>query len=161
MARPIPFEVPRRDPRQELQSRVEAAPAEHAEAVLAAYEILQGLHDRGVLDLMRGALGASDHILQTLIEQANTPETIRALRNLLFWRHILGSIEPEWFQSIFKAIPEGLAKANEQKDKPVSLFSLIRRLLSRDTLRGLSAAVEIVQTFGRHLSTEPGQRPVR
>lgn len=154
MARPIVFEVPRRDPREELQARLEQAPAEHAEAVLAAYEVLQGLYDRGVLDLMRGALGASDHILQTVTEKASTPEAIHAVRNLLFWRRILGSIEPEWFQSIFKAIPEGLAKATEQKAKPVGLFSLLRRILSKDTLRGLTAAVEILQTFGRHLSSE-------
>jgi hypothetical protein len=30
--------------------------------VLAAYEVLQGLHDRGVLELMRGTLGGSEKI---------------------------------------------------------------------------------------------------
>ena len=54
MARPIPLELPKRDPREELHSRLEKAPAEHAEAILAGFEVLQGLHDRGVLELLRG-----------------------------------------------------------------------------------------------------------
>ena len=48
MAQPIPLEIPPRNPRAELRSRLEQAPEEHAEAVLAAYEVLQQLHERGV-----------------------------------------------------------------------------------------------------------------
>jgi hypothetical protein len=46
MAQPIPLEIPPRNPRAELLSRVELAPEEHAEAILAAYEVLQQLHER-------------------------------------------------------------------------------------------------------------------
>jgi hypothetical protein len=42
MARPIPLELPERDPREELLSRLEKAPAEHAAAILAGFEVLQG-----------------------------------------------------------------------------------------------------------------------
>ena len=48
-----------RDPREKLYSRLEAAPAEHIQALLAVYDILQGLHDR-VLDALRGVLIAGD-----------------------------------------------------------------------------------------------------
>ena len=40
-------------------------------------------------------LAASDEILETVVDDVKTPEAIRAIRNLLFWRQILGSIEPE------------------------------------------------------------------
>ncbi len=109
MAQPIPLEIPPSNPRAELQSRLEHAPEEHAEAVLAAYEVLQQLHDRGVLELARGVLAAGDDILEKVVDQARTPEAIRSIRNLIFWQHVLRSIEPESFQGIFKAIPEGLA----------------------------------------------------
>ena len=151
MAQPIPLEIPPRNPRAELQSRLEHAPEEHAEAVLAAYEVLQALHDRGVLEVMRGALAASDDILQKVVDQARTPEAIRAIRNLLFWQHVLGSIEPEWFKGIFQAIPEGIAQATAERDQPVNFFGLLRRLTSKDSLRGLAAAVDFLQAFGRNL----------
>jgi uncharacterized protein YjgD (DUF1641 family) len=151
MAQPIPLEIPPRNPRAELQFRLEHAPEEHAEAVLAAYEVLQELHDRGVLEIMRGALAASDEILETVVDDARTPEAIRAIRNLLFWRQILGSIEPEWFKGIFQAIPEGIAQATAERDRPVSFFGLLRRLINKDSLRALAAAMDFLQAFGRHL----------
>jgi uncharacterized protein YjgD (DUF1641 family) len=151
MAQPIPLEIPLRNPRAELHSRLENAPDEHAEAVLAGYEVLQQLHERGVLEIMRGALAASDEILEKVVDNARTPEAIRAIRNLLFWRRILGSIEPEWFKGIFQAIPEGIAQATAEPDQPVSLFGLLRRSISKDSLRGLAAAIDFLQAFGRHL----------
>jgi uncharacterized protein YjgD (DUF1641 family) len=156
LAKPIALEVPPRNPRAELQFRLEHAPEEHAEAILAAYQVLQELYDRGALEVLRGALAASDELLEKLVDNARTPEAIRAIRNLLFWRHILGSIEPEWFKGIFQAIPEGLAQATAERDEPVRLWSLFRRLLSKDSLRGLAAAIDFLQSFGRHLHSLEG-----
>jgi uncharacterized protein YjgD (DUF1641 family) len=154
MAQPIPLEIPPRNPRADLQSRLEKAPEEHAEAVLAAYEVLQELHNHGVLEIMRGALAASDELLETVVDNVRTPHALRAIRNLLFWRRILGSIEPEWFQGLFQAIPEGIAQATTERDQPVGLFGLLRRAISKDSLRGLAAAVDFLQAFGRHLESD-------
>jgi len=159
MAQPILLEIPPRNPRAELRSRLEQAPEQHAEAVLAAYEVLQELHDRGVLEIMRGALAASDELLEKVVDRAKTPEALRGIRNLLFWRRILGSIEPEWFKGIFQAIPEGLAQATAEREQPVSFFGLLRRLTSKDSLRALAAAIDFLQAFGRHLQSSEGRTP--
>jgi len=159
MAQPIPLQVSPRNPREELRARLERAPEEHAEAVLAAYELLQEMHDQGVLEIARGVLSARDEILGTLAANASTPEATRAIRNLLFWRRILGSIEPEWFRGIFQAIPEGLALATKEREKPVSLLGLLRRLTNKDSLRALAAAVDFLQSFGRHLLTAENPLP--
>ena len=161
MAQPIPLEVPSRNPRAELRSRLEQAPEQHAEAVLAAYEVLQELHDRGVLDIMRSALAARDELLEKVVDGAKTPEAIRAIRNLLFWRQVLGSIEPDWFKGLFQAIPEGIAQATAERDQPVSVFGVLRRLTSKDSLRGLAAAIDFLQAFGRHLHSleSPSPKP--
>src|SRR5437868_12777067 len=62
MAQPIPLELPARDPRAELQARLQNAPLDHAQALMAAYEVLQGLHDRGVFEMLRGALGSTNNV---------------------------------------------------------------------------------------------------
>ena len=160
MAQPIPLQIPPRNPREKLQSRLEHAPEDHAEAMLAAYEVLQQLHDRGVLELARGMLAAGDDILEKVVDQVRTPEAVRAIRNLIFWQHILGSIEPDWFKGIFKAIPEGLAKATAEPDKPIGLFGLMRRLMTKDGLRGLAAATDFLQAFGRHLQSDENPLPL-
>lgn len=159
MAQPIPLEIPPRNPRAELRFRLEQAPEQHAEAVLAAYEVLQELHDRGVLEIMRGALAASDEILEKVVDNAKTPQALRGIRNLLYWRRILGSIEPEWFKGIFQAVPEGIAQATAERERPVSFFGLLRRLGNKDTLRGLAAAIDFLDAFGRHLQSSESQTP--
>jgi uncharacterized protein YjgD (DUF1641 family) len=151
MAQPIPFETPLYDPRATLRARLERAPEQHAEAVLAAYDILGLLHERGVLDIVRSGLAASDELLDMAVGAASTPETGRAIRNLLFWQGVLGRIEPAWFQGIFQAIPDGLAVVTARRDEPVGLWRLLRRAISRDSLRGLTAGIDFIESFGRHL----------
>jgi uncharacterized protein YjgD (DUF1641 family) len=151
MAQPVPFHPAPRKPHEVLRARLERAPEEHAEAVLAAYDVLQELHDRGVLDIVRSGLAASDELLEKVTDSVNTPGSIRALRNLLFWQGILGRIEPKWFQGIFQAIPDGLATATAERNEPVGLWRVMRRALSKDSLRGLTAAVDFLESFGRHL----------
>src|SRR5689334_3838964 len=108
MARPIPLTVPARDPRAELIERLESAPAEHAEAILAAYEVLQGLHDRGALEFMRGALGSSDKVVEIAVNAANSPQSIRSMRNLILLAQLLGEIDPQQLASLTRAVPAAL-----------------------------------------------------
>jgi uncharacterized protein YjgD (DUF1641 family) len=151
MAKPIPFQVPPFDSRSALRAKVEQAPNTHAEAILAAYDLLQALYDRGVLDTAASALKATDTMLATIVDDANTPEAIRALRNLVFWQKTLGSIEPKWFKGLFQAVPEALATASAERDQPIRLWRLLRRAMSRDSLRGLAAGIDFIESFGRHL----------
>ena len=151
MAQPIRFTAPSIDTRAVLRAKVERAPDAHAEAILAAYDLLQALHDRGILDTATSALRASDELLEKVVDNANTPEAIRALRNLVFWQKILGRIEPQWFKGLFQAIPDGLAAATAERHEPVRLWKLLRRAMTKDSLRGLAAGIDFLESFGRHL----------
>jgi len=161
MASPLEFHPSPNNPMDMLRTRLDSAPQEHAEAILAAYDILQLLHDRGVLEVIRGALAAGDDLLDTVVNAINTPEAVRALRNLMFWRSVLGQIEPLWFQGIFEAIPEGLSTATAQRDDPITLWRILRRGVTKDSLRGLTAAVDFLESFGRHLNSLEHSVPLR
>jgi uncharacterized protein YjgD (DUF1641 family) len=108
MARPIPLELPPRDPREELRKRLDQAPLEHAEALLASYELLGKLHEHGVLELLRGALGASDKLIETAVDAAKSDDAIRAIRNAIILGKILGAINPDVLQSVAVAVGETL-----------------------------------------------------
>ena len=69
----------------------------------------------------------------------------------MFWQGVLGRIEPKWFKGLTEAVPEGLEKATAERDRPVRLWTLLRRALSKDSLRGLAAGVDFLESFGRHL----------
>src|SRR5580692_9902293 len=104
MARPIPLELPPRDPREELRKRLDKAPIEHAEALLDSYELLGQLHEHGVFELLRGALGASDKLVETAVDAAKSDESVRAIRNAIILGKILGSINPEVLEGVAVAV---------------------------------------------------------
>jgi uncharacterized protein YjgD (DUF1641 family) len=151
MAQPIRLEFPLRDARAELQTRLQNAPLQHAEALLSGYDLLQRLHDRGVLDLLRGGLGSSDKVLTILVDAAKTPEAINATRNLLILSKIVFTLEPELLENIAQAVPNSLAVAKQQK--PLTLWQLFKKMCSQDTRRALSAMLGVLESFGKSLGS--------
>ena len=151
MSQAIRLEFPPRDARTELQIRLQDAPLQHAEALLSGYDLLQRLHDRGVLDLLRGGLGSSDKVLSIVVDAAKTPEAINATRNLLILSKAMFTLEPELLENIADAVPNGLAQAKQKK--PLSLWQLFRKMCSQDTRRALSAMLGVVESFGKSLGS--------
>src|SRR5437867_2469087 len=151
MSQPIRLEFPPRDARAELQTRLQNAPLQHAEALLSGYDLLQRLHDRGVLDLLRGGLGSSDKVRSIVVDAAKTPEAINATRNFLILSKVAFTLEPELLENIAKAVPNSLAQARGQK--PPSLWQVFKKMCSQDTRRALSALLGLLESFGRSLGS--------
>ena len=157
MAQPIPLHLAPRDPQRELNVRLQQAPSEHAEAILAAYEVLQGLHDKGVLELMRGTLGGGEKILEQVVAVASGPEAIRASRNLLLFVRALGEIEPALLSNLTRAVPKALVQANAEEMRPPGLAKLISTFWNKDFRRGLAAFNDLLVMFGKNLSAKNTQ----
>src|SRR3954452_3605932 len=94
MAQPISRRPPIADPKVELLARLQDAPAEHDAALLSAYEVLQGLHDEGVFELLRGALGSRDQLVEIAVEAGGASGPIRGVRNLMLLLNLVGEIDP-------------------------------------------------------------------
>jgi uncharacterized protein YjgD (DUF1641 family) len=155
MARPIPLELPKRHPQEELRSRLEKAPHEHAEALLAGFEVLQALHDQGVLEILRGVLGGGNKILEIVVDASKTPEAIRGIRNLVIITKILGSLDPELLKKLAEAVPDvlvGTAKA--QETEPPGFWEVFRILRSKKLRRGLVVVNNLLEALGRNFSTQ-------
>src|SRR3954454_20834298 len=93
MAQPIPFHVSQKPPAN--LDHLGKAPAEHADALIASYELLQLLHDKGVLSLLRGLVGAGDEIAGIITKSIDSPNAIRAFRNFLLLTKFFSGINPE------------------------------------------------------------------
>jgi uncharacterized protein YjgD (DUF1641 family) len=158
MAAPIKFAPSRPDARQELLHRLEQAPGEHAAALLSIYELLQGLHDRGVLDALNGALSSSNFLLDTMVETANTPENIRAIRNLLVLSQILGKLEPDVLGHLIGVLPEALEQISQSNSKAPSLLSLLQKFNSQDSRRGMAFAAGLLESLGKRLGEKRAER---
>jgi len=154
MAQPIPLDLSPRDPRAELQARLQNAPVEHAEALLSAYEVLQALHDRGLLEMARGALGSSDKMLTSFVELANTPESLRGIRNLIILAKTLGTIEPELVEGFARSLPEALARTRASDADPPGFWEILKQFRSRNFRRGLVLVNSMLEAFGKNLSSD-------
>jgi hypothetical protein len=152
MAQPLPFRPPARDPRAELEARLASAPETHAEAMLAAYEVLQGLHDRGVFEVLRGLLGSGDKVLDVAVSAANGPGSIGAVRNLVLLANLLAEIDPAVLGCFTRAVPEALRRAINQPEPP-GLWALVRDFLwNQDFRHGLAAVNVLLEGVGRGIS---------
>ena len=119
----------------------------HEAAILSALELLQLLEDRGVLNLLRGMVGAGDQLVDTFTAAVNTPESVRAIRNFILLTKFFGSIRPEVLSSLAKTAAE---RADwEKAHRAPGIFALLRRLRSENSRHALAVALDLVESVGK------------
>jgi uncharacterized protein YjgD (DUF1641 family) len=126
--------------------------------LLSAYEVLQGLHDSGVLELLRGALGSSDKIIASAADAAKAPESIRAIRNIIILARLFGTIEPELLEGFARSLPEAIALTKAQEAKPPGFWGILKKFRNRNFRRGLVLVNLMLEAFGRNLPPEESNR---
>jgi uncharacterized protein YjgD (DUF1641 family) len=153
MAQPIALKLPPRDPSAELQSKLDKAPAEHAEALLDAYQLVQELHDKGVFQLLRGVLGASDKFVETAVQTAQSEESINALRNTIILTRMLGAINPEVLECVAVAAALTLGSHEKPVIEPPGLFSLLSEFRHKELRRSVAFINRFLEALGNLLGT--------
>jgi uncharacterized protein YjgD (DUF1641 family) len=154
MANPIILDLPPRDPRKELEIRLQNAPMQHAEALLSGYELLQVLHESGVLDILRGALGSKDKLVGLAADKANTPAMIRMVRNSTVLMGALGEMDPGALQAMTTSWSEALAETRQTACDPPGYWKILRHFHSADLRRGLVLVNTLLEKFGKNLCSE-------
>ena len=143
MAKPVAYRVfTPPDTREELKRRIDAAPAEHADAILSAYRLLEEAHESGTLELLRGALAAQDSIINHVVGMVSQPEMVNGLRNLIVLGKVLGNIN-----QTFETVSPGDEKVKVRRAPP-SLFGLLSRMNTPDARRGIEVATGLLAALG-------------
>ncbi|HEY0786966.1 MAG TPA: hypothetical protein VGD62_13945 [Acidobacteriaceae bacterium] len=150
MAKPVDFRPVPRPATEELQRKLDAAPLEHADAVLNAYRVLQMLHDTDTLDMVRGLLGAGDTVLNEAVSVMTSPASVRAIRNLLLLVNLLGEVDPEVLHALSDALAP-LIKPAADRPKAPSIFSLAGKVFSRDVRLVLGIGLIAAGSIGQSL----------
>ncbi|QNI33554.1 hypothetical protein H7849_06310 [Alloacidobacterium dinghuense] len=145
MAKAVDFRVfTPSNSRDDLIRRIEHAPVEHAEAILAAYDLLQRLHEKGVIDLLNGLLNAGDTVVDRVVDVISSKELVTALRIALMFSNRLSSIDADKLHSVI---------ADAEKEPP-SLLTIGKQAISRDARRGMAVAVGLLNILGKALETQ-------
>ena len=139
MAQPIPLTI---TPKSEPDSieRLDEALRTHTDAILSALQLLQLLHDRGVLDLLRGLVGARR--LRQLAGMAtaalDSPESVRAIRNFILLAKLFASISPDILE-------------REKSHSAPGMLQLLRRMNSENSRRAIAVALDVMESTGKGL----------
>lgn len=154
MAQPISLDITTHPHQVELIDRIRRAPEEHADALLAGIELLQLLHDQGVLDLLRGAIGAGGKLSERLSSAADSKESIRAFRNLYLMGTMLSCIDPEKMRQVVAAVEETVGPNVPPQHEVPSLVSLIGYFRHKYLRRSLTVVVRFFAALGRQLTPQ-------
>ncbi len=148
MANPLPY-VPRKtDPKMELQRRLAEAPAEHAEALLVAYDLLGEAHRQGILDALHGAIRARDTLVSEAARYGADPVAINALRHVIAVGKMVGSFDPQPISGLAREAYAAMESHKREKEAP-SMWQLFRRMFHKDTRRGLAFVTSMLAALGR------------
>ena len=137
-----------RNSREDLIRKVEQAPVEHAEAVLAAYDLLQRLHEKGMIALLNGLLSAGDTVVDRVVDVISSTEVVTALRMALTFVNLLSVIDPDELHTVI---------SNAGKETP-SLLTIGKQATSKDARRGMAAAVGLLTVFGAALGKQQTEK---
>ena len=148
MAQPISFAMPSKNGVHSGE-HIHHAAETHAEAISSALDVLQLLYDRGILDLLRGTLGAGDRLVGTLTAAVDTPEAIRAIRNFILLTKFFGSIPPDILSSLVQTVMDGVQR--EEAHHAPGLLQLLRRLGSENSRHALAVALDLLDAVGKGL----------
>jgi uncharacterized protein YjgD (DUF1641 family) len=154
MAKPIPLNIDPHPQDQELLSRLNRALPDHAAALLSALDLLQLLHDRGILDLLRGATSAGARLTEHLSSAADSEASIRALRNLILMGKMISSIDPATMSHIVAAVNETVGPNQPPQSEPPRLITLFGHFKHKYVRRSLALCVRFFAALGRQLTPQ-------
>jgi uncharacterized protein YjgD (DUF1641 family) len=124
--------------RNDLIRRLEEAPEKHAEAILNAYELLQRLHEKGLIDTANGLLSASDTIIERVADVVSSKQAITALRLALICGSLIDTVDPDKVSAVL-SVP---------KNKPHTLWRVIKQAVASYFRLVLVTAIELAKVFG-------------
>ena len=147
MAQPIPLTLTPKasDPAE----RLEDALGKHTDAIISALELLQLLHDRGVLDLLRGLVGAGDQLAGILTAAAGAPDSLHGIRNFILLTKFFASIPPDVLDNLVRTASEGAER--EKAQRAPGVLQLLRRAGSEDSRHAIAVTLDLLESVGKAL----------
>jgi uncharacterized protein YjgD (DUF1641 family) len=142
MAMPVEFrKFTPRNSRDDLTRRLEQAPEAHAEALLSAYDLLQKMHEKGLIDIANGLLSAGDTVVDRAVDVASSRQAVTALRVALMFSNLLVSLDPDKIHALLTT----------SDAEPPSLLTIGKQAMSADARMGMGAALGLLSVFGEAL----------
>lgn len=127
-------------------------------------QLLQTLHEHGVLRLARNMAGANAAIAGVVVDGLGKESTLNAIQNLAILGMVLSDIPPERFYRVASAIKEALDRIgqhqpDEEGNEAPGVSGAYRMLNDEELWRAVDPLVDGLKAFAERLD-EPVDKPV-
>lgn len=130
--------------------------AENREALLASLDILNGLHQAGVLDIINGLLKSRHKVGAIALAQLNHKGTYSIVKNLFAVIEFFSSVDPVHLKNILEGVENGLERSAEaiKNNEQMSLWEMFRSVRDPDVNKSITTFMNILSGFGEELGNK-------
>ncbi|MDQ0189169.1 DUF1641 domain-containing protein [Alicyclobacillus cycloheptanicus] len=147
---------------QAAMTELMAALTEHHKGLEQGLELVDLLHEKGLLDIVIALLKRGDRVLEIIIRAAEKPGGLSLMKNAIALVQGMSELDAKALVGLFRQVNAGLTAMNAE-DRPVvtGAWSLLGLLRDEDVSAGLGVLFGFLKGFGHAVKeaanpAEPG-----
>jgi uncharacterized protein YjgD (DUF1641 family) len=127
--------------------------ADNAEGIQQTIQLLQELHNSGVLEAVKALIEAKEKITKIAVGQLLNPPVTRAINNVMAAAEALTELDPEMTKKLTGSVVKGLKKAEEdiENNTQVGILDLLKALRDPDINRAMGFSLRFLKGMGEGL----------
>lgn len=129
---------------------------DHDEALKKTLELVQELHDSGILEAVHAMLKAKKDIAKIAVDQATRKPVTNVINNLMGAAGVLSEMDPELTKKLLGSVSSGMDEAREylKSPKKVGIFGLLKILFDPDINRVIGFGARFLKGMGKKLKEQ-------
>lgn len=141
---------------QERLAQVLQEVSENADGLLETIQLLQELHEAGILPAIHSLVKAKEDIAKIALSQLLRPPVTNAINNAMGAMEALTEVDSQMSKKMIHSLVSGVKKAQEglEANQTVSLFDLMKVLKDPDINRALGFGLNFLKGMGEGLKEE-------
>ncbi|MBU8908680.1 DUF1641 domain-containing protein [Desertibacillus haloalkaliphilus] len=149
----------------EVEERAEAIKklvdmtADNHESLMTFMEIIEELHEAGILDMVKGLLRTRDKVGALAVEQMNQPTMHRVIRNGTSAFQFLGRMDPDQLEQMLNGVSQGLDKTADRtgRQEPIGLWGMVKQMRDPDVNASMTTLLGFLQGMGQEFNKKTAQ----
>ncbi|MED4877638.1 DUF1641 domain-containing protein [Anoxybacillus geothermalis] len=161
MAKPIATiqkrQMSEEEKRAEALAKLKAAVGDSEEAVRELLDVIEQLHESGLLEAASALLKSREKVAKIVVGQLNQKPVTTMINHAFALAGLASSLDPEKTAKLLEHIAEGAMEAYEQtavETKKIGLFDLLKALNDPDVNRAIRFFLSVLKAIGQRLGAD-------
>ncbi|WP_077212307.1 DUF1641 domain-containing protein [Bacillus dakarensis] len=127
--------------------------AQNKDSLLETLQLLQELHDSGILDALNSLVKAKEKVAKIAVGQMTREPVTNLINNTMAAGGALTTLDPEMTKKLMGSVALGIEKAQQglQEDSKVGILDLLKVLNDPDINRAIGFGLNLLKGVGEGL----------